>query len=181
LNRPGEAAPFLEKALPEAEEDAEALFELGFALYQAARWDQAVALLDDVLRLDPGRADAHLYRGLALHAAGNANPEDKHAAFESALALEPGRADVAEHYANVLYEDGLRDRACAVYARLRPADVRDPDTLERMLELFQGRLGTLWKRWALGRRLRKLRRIDPMEEFLRGLQEEWDAERNALP
>jgi tetratricopeptide (TPR) repeat protein len=176
LNRSGEADVYLEKALPHAKGDASALFEIGVALVQADRMAEAIPLFDEIIALDPDHSDAHFYRGMALHAAGTGEAGDKHRSFETALAQAPDRADLAEQYGNVLYEDGLRDRAASVFARLRPEELRDPTTVERMLEVFRGRRGTLWKRWRLRRRLKEIRRTDPVDEFLRGLQEEWNAD-----
>jgi len=69
------------------EADAGAVWREAGRAYEAGRYDEAAGLLDEIGDADPGAADAALYRGVALLAAGDA------AAARRSLALARERAE----------------------------------------------------------------------------------------
>ena len=174
LNRPAEASLHIERARPYFLDDEHTLFELGLALYQVGRYEEAEPLLRTVTELNPLHVDAMLYLGLALHY-GNGDPHRKIEALQSARDLDPDRQDIAEHLAHVHYEDGRILEATLLFERLAPEHVTDEVTLERMLEMYEGRGGSRRKRIAVKRRLRAIRTFDATEDLIRDLQLDWEA------
>lgn len=67
------------------------LYRLGVAALQDRNCEQAIAFLDEVIRLDPRHAEAHLHRARAHEAAGDAEKaiED----YDQVLARQPGHAE----------------------------------------------------------------------------------------
>lgn len=82
-------------------------FERGFALADAPDGDVQGALdaYRCALTLDPDFVDAHLQRGMLLHAAAGELPAAE-AAYRRVLALEPQHAEANYHLANLLEETG---------------------------------------------------------------------------
>ena len=93
----------------------------GSAYSNLGRQPEAIALLDDALRLQPADAAARLDRGVALARSGRL-PEATED-FQAALRADPGRADAHADLAAALGQAGQTDEAIAQYReslRLRP-------------------------------------------------------------
>ena len=88
LKRHPEAEADLHRALRLAPDDADAHFELGFALWRKGVALEAAEHLRRAAELAPGRADAEHYLGESLHQLGD--DLGALAALERAAALDPG-------------------------------------------------------------------------------------------
>jgi len=174
MNRTEEARIYIDRSGPHLKDDEHALFELGYGLFQVEHFIEAVAHFDGVLALNPRHADAHLYRGLALHQSHAGDGGEKYRSLRAAFDLEPDRQDVSEHFAHVLFEDGKLSEALDLFERLSPEEVTDETTLTRMLEAYRTRGGNRRKRWALRRRLKEIRNTSPVDEFIEDLEMDWE-------
>jgi tetratricopeptide (TPR) repeat protein len=107
--------------LAQAPTHFDALHLLGVLQHQRGRHDVAVELIGQALKIDAGKAAAHLNIGAALRAL--KRPLDALASFDRALALNPDYADALNNRGNVLLdlkrpEEALAslDRALALKA-----------------------------------------------------------------
>jgi tetratricopeptide (TPR) repeat protein len=174
LNRPEEAQIHLERARPYFLDDEFTLFEFGIALYQIGQFSGAVPFFEAVTALNPKHVDAILYLGLSLHHQGGHEAERKYRTFRTARELDPDRQDICEHFAHVLFEDGKAAEALSLFESLSLDDVTDEATLERMLEAGKSQRLNRRKRWALRRRLKELRNVNRVEEFIQELHLDWE-------
>lgn len=94
---PGEAAELLEQAVELVPERQEIRVFRGQALREAARLEEARALLEDLLRDDPGSARGHLELALTLDALGDADGASVH--FRAALSEDPGLSRARQRWA----------------------------------------------------------------------------------
>jgi tetratricopeptide (TPR) repeat protein len=85
----------------------------GVSLMQKDRYTEALAALDEAIRLRPRYADAHFYRALSLQKLGRS--EEAIAAYDDALRINPGMADAAYNKGNVLQRLNAYDEAIAAY------------------------------------------------------------------
>ena len=98
------------------------------ALMIAGRFEDAVDVTDEVLRIDPLSGLAHAYHGFALWGAGRTTEAD--AAYRQALALDPGYAYTHLEYAALLAERREEPRMWSVMIGLGGALHYDrPDSL----------------------------------------------------
>ncbi len=103
--------------------DAIARNNLGNALYELGRSEEATAAYREALRLDPGEAVYDNNLGNALYELGR--HEEATAAYREALRLNPGEAAYDNNLGNALCELGRYDEAAAAYRealRLDPAE-----------------------------------------------------------
>lgn len=108
-------------------------------LHQLGRWNEALADLDQALKLNPAHAPAHYNRGNTLQAQGRW--QEALAAYDQALALQPDFAAAHSNRADVLRELARLDEALAGYQQALARAPNQPDTrFNRALAwLLQGR------------------------------------------
>jgi adenylate cyclase len=90
-------------------------------------FENIFALSDRALALDPGLAEAHASRGLALQCSGRR--DEAVAEFERALALDPDLYEVNYFYARFSFEQGDFGKAAELFERateIRSDDYRSP-------------------------------------------------------
>lgn len=118
---------------PETPQTAFGWFERGFALADAPGGDVQGALdaYGRALELDPDFADAHLQRGILLHAVPGELPAAE-AAYRRALEAEPQHAEAGYHLANLLEETGRGAEALRCF---EAALCSDPDFADAWLGL----------------------------------------------
>ncbi|MBP2295840.1 O-linked N-acetylglucosamine transferase, SPINDLY family protein [Azospirillum rugosum] len=95
-------------------EAPEYLYNLGTALRDLGRLDEAVAAYERVVRLAPDRADAHMAVG-ALHQL-RRQPIEAIAAYRRAIAIRPDSAEAHSSLGMVLQEVGQREEAIAAFS-----------------------------------------------------------------
>jgi Flp pilus assembly protein TadD len=113
---------------------------LGYALLQPGRVDEAMVHFRRALRLDPDFAAAHYNLGLALFKSGQLDAAI--AEYQTALRLVPDQADVYNNLGTALLQSGRLEEAIAQYEKalaLAPADAIFRDNLGNAL-LHAGRL-----------------------------------------
>lgn len=110
--------------------DSEAVGRLIHLYLQDRTFEQAIALLDDVLKADPRNADAYLLKGRILGEMGK--PADAVDALEKAVAIRP-QDTAAIYYLGRLYdEQKLSDKAIVQFEKLVAMDA---DVVEAYLQL----------------------------------------------
>jgi tetratricopeptide (TPR) repeat protein len=92
---------------------AEAHFNLGIALLQQGRLDEALAQYQQALQNKPGYADAHVNLGLALLQKRRVDEAVSH--YREALRINPNHAPARVNLANALARAGKRDEAITQY------------------------------------------------------------------
>lgn len=120
LGRNDEAIGYLETALEmivegDARERAGAHSQLGFALYNLNKIDDAVRHFRRALELDPETPAAHYNLANALSRQGKL--DEAIGLYEKALDLDPLYAAAHTNLANVLYKQGKLDEAAAHYQK----------------------------------------------------------------
>lgn len=88
---------------------------LGSALQAQGKFEEAVGVFDEAIRLMPGFAEAHSNRGNALK--GLRRLEESVASYDKAIELKPELADAWHNRANALKDLGDLDDAIASYER----------------------------------------------------------------
>ncbi len=104
--------------------DGAALFRTALADHRAGRLDAALQGYDAVLAGDPGNADAHSNRGIALAQRGDAPAAL--AAFAAALAVRPGHGDAQRNRGLVLAQAGRFAEAAPAFEAALRANPRNP-------------------------------------------------------
>ena len=92
---------------------ADAHYNLGIALKDQGKLDEAVAAYRTALELKPDHADAHNNLGNALK--GQGKLDEAVAAFRKALELKPDHADAHNNLGNALKDLGKLDEAVAAF------------------------------------------------------------------
>jgi predicted O-linked N-acetylglucosamine transferase (SPINDLY family) len=91
----------------------EACYNLGLALHQQGRLDDAIACYRQALKLAPGLVEAHQNLGHAFHT--QTRLSDAAKSYRQALALKPEHAELHNNLANVLKDMGQLDQAITHY------------------------------------------------------------------
>jgi len=116
--------------------NAHAHYNLGIALAEQGKWEEAIGHFVEALRLNPDYTEAHNNLGLALDHEGRR--EEAVAHYREALRLNPSLAEPHNNLASVLAEEGKIQEAVAEYAealRLRPDDALARRNLAVILKL----------------------------------------------
>jgi tetratricopeptide (TPR) repeat protein len=110
--------------------DSEAVGRLIHLYLQDRTFDQAIALLDDLLKADPRNADAHLLKGRIFGEMGK--PEAAVTELEQVIAIRPGDT-AAIYFLGRLYDELKEsDKAIAEFEKIVAMDV---DVIEAYLQL----------------------------------------------
>ncbi len=110
--------------------DSEAVGRLIHLYLQDRTFDQAIALLDDIIKVDPQNADAYLLKGRILGEMGH--PQDAVKALEQVVAIRP-EDTAAIYYLGRLYDEQKEsDKAIAQFEKIVAMDV---DVTEAYLQL----------------------------------------------
>lgn len=123
---PTAAVKLIKLAIAHAPKVAEFHSNLGLALKDVALWDDALASLDESIRLDPASAPAHFNRGLIFQAL--QKPELALACFEKATAFNPAYAEAHFQLGLTLQELQRPDLAVASYDLALALWPTDPKT-----------------------------------------------------
>jgi tetratricopeptide (TPR) repeat protein len=110
-----EAVRFLTAAVALRPESPGAHYNLGTALYEKDRLDEAIACYQKAIELDQKYASAHTNLGNALHAKGQV--DEAIACFEKALALDPKLAPAHNNLGPALNRKGRYDEAIACFKK----------------------------------------------------------------
>ncbi|GAB6061364.1 M48 family metalloprotease [Deferrisoma palaeochoriense] len=122
--RTDEAVSLLERLRSEGRATAPALRDLGWAYLEAERGEDALAVYDELARLDPGWEELPYYRGMALGKAGKLG--EGHALLGDYY-REKGRPDLAaRHYRQALEHLPPGERRAEVEEALRSLRDRRP-------------------------------------------------------
>jgi predicted TPR repeat methyltransferase len=98
--------------------------------HQQRHGEQAVALIERSLALEPERADWHSNLGIVLQE--NLRLDEAVAAFERAIALAPGHANAHNNLGVVLRATGAADEAEAAYRAAIAADPEHVDAYQNL-------------------------------------------------
>ena len=126
---------------------------LGSALEETGRMDEAVACLEEALRLRPDFAKAHNNLAIAYWHQGRL--EEAIASCHRAIELMPELSEAHNNLGNVLRDKGMLDEALASYeqAIVIKSDYADPYWNRSLIRLLQGDLTPGWAdyewRWKL--------------------------------
>jgi tetratricopeptide (TPR) repeat protein len=136
-----------------APSNARAHSNLGLALGNEGRTDEAVMALQEAIRLDPDLAFAHYNLGLNL--ARQNRDTDAVPQYEAELRLQPGYAPAWCELGLSLYQLGRRDEAVSAYEKALRFRPDYPDALERLGVALTslGRLAEAMARYEQGIRL----------------------------
>ena len=89
--------------------------------FDARRWDEAIALFREIVRLDPNNPQAHHDLGMMWLFSGR--PDEAAASLQRALELKPGFDSALGHLATALLQQGREHEALLAYRKLgRSAD-----------------------------------------------------------
>jgi tetratricopeptide (TPR) repeat protein len=114
--RPGEAESLIRRAISSDRRSSLYYSNLGVALRNQQRFEEALAMYDKALRRKPDYLDAHVNRGLTLLAL--RRPLDAIAAFGAALTLKSDFPAALKFRGDVLHDLRRWDEAVADYDRL---------------------------------------------------------------
>lgn len=125
--QPGEAEQLIRQAVACDPRNPLYHTNLGLALRNLHRYEEALAMCDKALRLKPDYREAHVNRGLALLSL--QRREEAVAAFGAALALNGDFAPALKYRGDTLSELGRFDEAIADFDRLLALTPGDVSTL----------------------------------------------------
>lgn len=142
-NRPGEAVERLLTLYAVAPEHPDVLINLSGAYILQRRWDKAVALLSNAVKLVPDNAMLWMNLGAAqlgrLETSGPRQQARAISAYEMAIQLDPHAPNVHYHLGLIYKERGELNRASAFFQRaleINPADRDARYWLDRMTQLL---------------------------------------------
>jgi tetratricopeptide (TPR) repeat protein len=107
---------------------------LGMWLYGEGRAEEAVAALQDALRLEPNDAEVHGNVGIVLASLGRRDAAREH--LERALALSPESAQAHSNLGNLLAAEGRLDEAVAHYLAAVRIDHDYADALNNLANVL---------------------------------------------
>jgi hypothetical protein len=149
--------PSLEAAIRLNPGYAEAFNNLGAALRDLKRLDEALASLDRAIALKPDLAEAHSNRGSVLFDLGRA--AEALASYERALALQPGLADAHRNCGAALYRlnrprEAIDSYQYAIQIDPQDAEARYQQSLSMLLlgDFDAGWRAFEWRKQRPGRR-----------------------------
>ena len=128
--QPAQAIGFYQAALASHPEFVPVRNNLGIALRNVGRFDEAIDQFNQAIQLAPANSYLHADLGLALARVGR--PDEGIAELEKAIREDPERSLLYYHLADVLMEVGRNSDAME---RLRQALARHPKNDQRLLEL----------------------------------------------
>jgi tetratricopeptide (TPR) repeat protein len=111
--------------------NARAHNNLGIALSDQGKLDEAIACYQKALQIDPNYADAHINLGIALSDQGKV--DEAIGCYQKALQIDPNEADAHNNLGIALYEQGKLDEAIAeleIAVRLDPSSTLFRNNLE---------------------------------------------------
>jgi tetratricopeptide (TPR) repeat protein len=111
--RPAEAAPYLETFALARSSDFRAQFYYAHALEGAGKAEQAIALYQRAVELDPNSAEATLGLGRTLARAGRFDEAERH--YRQAAAIDPSLDGQMLEFAEMLEQGGRKGQALALY------------------------------------------------------------------
>jgi predicted O-linked N-acetylglucosamine transferase (SPINDLY family) len=149
MKRPEAAAECYRRALEIDRGFADAHSNLGAALADLGRRDEAIACYQEALQLDPAHADAHNNLGLALRQM--LRHEDAAACFRRAVEIKPGFADGHHNLGVTLAELRRPDEAIACFSAA--LQIEPEHALARAQRLHQQALICDWDAIAADRAL----------------------------
>jgi predicted O-linked N-acetylglucosamine transferase (SPINDLY family) len=123
------------EVLAQDPQDFTARHLLGVARAQSGRLDQALADIEDALKINPSDAEAVFNRANVLKIL--ARPLEALAGYEQALALKPGWAQVENNRGTVLQALGRHEDALAAYDRALAAAPDNVDALNNRGSVLQ--------------------------------------------
>jgi protein O-mannosyl-transferase len=123
-----EAAKYFDQALPM--NPAHIQLKWGHALIRIGQPDQAVAHLEELVRLAPNSAEHQKYLGIALAESGR--PQEALRYLRRALELDPGADDVQQYLSQVIVD---AQKAADAIERLRNAVQAQPDKAQLHYDL----------------------------------------------
>jgi len=133
--RLAEAERLYLEALAHDSQDFTARHLLGVVRAQSGRLDQALADIEDALKISPGDPDALLNRANVLKVLGR--PQDALAGYDQALAQRPGWAQAENNRGTVLQALGRHEEALAAYDRALAAAPDDVEALNNRGSVLQ--------------------------------------------
>jgi protein O-GlcNAc transferase len=104
--------------------------------YQRGIYDDALALIDRAVSIEPRNADFLNSRGIILQTLGRL--DDALASYDAALSIEPRRAQVLYNRGIVLNATGRFDEALASYSKALEAQPNYPEALVNRGNVLQG-------------------------------------------
>ncbi|MBI2061372.1 MAG: tetratricopeptide repeat protein [Nitrospirae bacterium] len=127
IQKPGEAAAFLEKVGPESELFPEAMVRLSFLEGRQKQWDRAERRLKGLIRGHPQEARFHEGLGLIYQDQRNFGASQK--ALEKAVELEPDSESILYELGIVQEQNGRREASIETMKRILAGNPRHPNAL----------------------------------------------------
>jgi Flp pilus assembly protein TadD len=115
-------------------DNVEACYNLGYALLQKGRVDEAIAHFQTVLQIKPDYAEAHNNLGSVLLKIGNVDEAITH--YQKALQIKPDNAVIHNNLGNALLQKGNVDEAIAHYQTALQIKPDSPDVLNNLAWLL---------------------------------------------
>jgi uncharacterized integral membrane protein len=148
-------------------ETAQEYLTLAERAFERERFQEAVRLCEEAIRLDPG--DAEAYNGLASSLVMLDRLDEAIAAWERAIALAPGEPELAYSLGVAYEQKGLAEKAAAQFRRVLELEPEDEDARRKLGALGgenEAAKGSVRGRWSrltpeetdAGERLARLRR-----------------------
>jgi tetratricopeptide (TPR) repeat protein len=153
-DKPEEAIRYASAAVAIRPRSSVARNNLGLALTEQGKLNEAVAEFREAIRLQPGQAEAHTNLGYVFHEQGNLN--EAVAAYREAIRVKPDFAGAHTNLGAALREQGALQEAvaeCRVAIRLEPRFTGAHNNLGRAL-WDQGKLNEAEAEWREAIRLK---------------------------
>jgi tetratricopeptide (TPR) repeat protein len=143
-NRPGEALEKLQSLYAQAPEHPDVLINLSGAYVLQRKWNRAVQLLNQAVKLHPHNTMLWMNLGAAelgrLETAGPRQQEKAIIAYQRALMVDPETPNAHYHLGLIYKERGELSRAAAFFQRALEVNSADRDArywLDRLTTLIQ--------------------------------------------